>query len=97
MEYFSLVANRLILSKTCHRNLVIGSVFGYNKGNLKCSTTLVCFEPTDTLNGIPTSSNGCQASTHMRIAEEDKSLFAVTHLALLGVKRQEPTFWGYKR
>ena len=37
--------------------------------------------------------NSCQASTHMRIAGEGKSLVAVTHLALLGVKRQEPAFW----
>jgi len=26
-----------------------------------------------------------------------KAQIAVTHLALLGVKRQEPAFWGYER
>jgi len=28
-------------------------------------------------------------------AGEGKSLVAVAHLASLGVKRQEPAFWGY--
>ena len=61
---------------------------------LKCSTTLVNFEPTDTLNGIPILSYSCQASTRKRIAGEGKSMIAVAHLAWLGVKRQEPAFWG---
>jgi len=30
----------------------------------------------------------------MRIGREGKSLIAVTHLALLGVKKQEAAFWG---
>lgn len=68
---------------------------GYNKINLKCATTPVSFEPTDTLNGIPTSSGGCQALTHLRGLEgKAKAQIAVTHLAQLGVKRQEPAFWG---
>ena len=36
---------------------------GYNKINLKCATTPVSFEPTDTLNGIPILPCGCQALT----------------------------------
>ena len=69
--------------------------FGYNEFNLRCAITLVYFEPTDTLKGIPILPGGCQAPTRMRIAGEGKSLVAVTHLALLGVKRQEPAFRGY--
>jgi len=56
---------------------------------------LVSFEPTFTLNGIPILSHGCQASTrclHYRIAGEGKSVIAVTHLALLGVKKQGASF-----
>ena len=47
------------------------------------------FEPTFTLNGIPISARRCQAIIAQWKAE---ALFAVTHLALLGVKRQEPAF-----
>lgn len=54
----------------------------YNKNNLKCSITLVIFEPTVTLNGIPILPYGCQASTRKRIAGEGKSMVAVAHLAL---------------
>lgn len=47
--------------------------FGYNKINLRCAATPVSFEPTDTLNGIPTLSGGCQALTHLvRIGREGK-------------------------
>lgn len=53
------------------------------------------FEPTDTLNGIPTLPYRCQAPTRKRIGGEGKSKVAVTHLALLGVKVQEPAFWGF--
>ena len=53
-----------------------------NISNLKCAITLVYFEPTFTLNGIPISSCGCQASTHMRIAGEGKCMAAVAHLAI---------------
>lgn len=67
----------------------------YNKINLKCTITPVYFEPTDTLNGIPKSLYGCQAPTRKRIGGEGKSIAAVTHLARLGVRRQEPAFWGY--
>ncbi len=74
-------------------HLVIYSNFAYNISNLKCTITLVNFEPTFTLNGIPTLPCGCQASTRKRIAGEGKSMVAVTHLALLGVRRQEPAFW----
>ena len=74
--------------------LVICGIIEYNRDNLECTITLVYFEPTFTLNGIPTLSCGCQASTRKRIAGEGKSMIAVTHLALLGVKRQEPAFWG---
>ena len=73
--------------------LVICTKIEYNKSNLECTITLVSFEPTSTLNGIPTLSCGCQASTRKRIAGEGKSMIAVTHLALLGVKRQEAAFW----
>ena len=47
------------------------------------------FEPTFTLNGIPILARRCQAIIAQWKAE---ALFAVTHLALLGVKRQEPAF-----
>ena len=70
---------------------------GYNNINLKCSITLVSFEPTFTLNGIPISPSGCQAPLHKKTSGEGKSEVAVTHLALLGVKRQEPTFWGIRK
>ena len=33
----------------------------------------------------------------MRIGREGKSLVAVTHLASLGVKKQEAAFWGYRQ
>ena len=56
--------------------------------------TLVSFEPTFTLNGIPILPSGCQALTHfVRIGREGKRLVAVTHLALLGVKKQDAAFW----
>ncbi|MBP3568176.1 MAG: hypothetical protein J6K04_03320, partial [Lachnospiraceae bacterium] len=42
-----------------------------------------------TLNGIPISLSGCQAS---ECAVEGRSLFEVTHLASLGVKIREPAF-----
>lgn len=41
------------------------------------------FEPTVTLNGIPTLSCGCQASSsHGHCAGEGRSMVAVTHLAI---------------
>lgn len=52
------------------------------------------FEPTFTLNGIPISVSGCQASD---FAVEGRSLLAVTHLAWLGVKIQGPAFWGFNK
>lgn len=77
-----LLKNRL---KNCinylYFSLVIIMVFDYNISNLKCSITLVNFEPTSTLNGIPILPCGCQASTRMRIAGEGKSMVAVAHLA----------------
>ena len=57
-----------------------------------------CFEPTDTLNGSPILPGSCQAPTSSEGLEgKVKVLVAVTHLALLGVKRQEPAFWGKKQ
>ena len=58
---------------------------------------LTCdFEPTFTLNGIPISPGSCQALTSGvlagRIGREGKSLVAVAHLALLGVKIQARHF-----
>ena len=50
-----------------------------------------CFEPTDIKNGIPKLLHGCQAIIVQWKAE---IAVAVAHLALLGVKRQEPAFWG---
>ncbi len=38
---------------------------GYNIINLRCTITLVSFEPTFTLNGIPILLIGCQALTHI--------------------------------
>ena len=48
------------------------------------------FEPTFTLNGILILEHRCQAFIAQRKAEV---LPAVAHLALLGVKIQEPAFW----
>lgn len=48
------------------------------------------FEPTFTLNGMLTLEHGCQAFIVQRKAEV---LSAAAHLALLGVKIQEPAFW----
>ena len=59
--------------------------------------TLVSFEPTFTLNGIPILPSGCQAPLRKKTSGEGKSVVAVTHLALLGVKRQEPAFWAYTK
>jgi len=75
--------------------VVISGEIDYNKSNLRCAITLVNFEPTFTLNGIPILPCSCQASTRKRIAGEGKNVVAVTHLALLGVKKQEAAFWGY--
>lgn len=52
------------------------------------------FEPTDTLNGILILPYRCQASGFRPYAVEGRSMVAVTHLALLGVKIQDPAFWG---
>ena len=59
--------------------------------------TLVNFEPTFTLNGIPILPSGCQAPLRKKLSGEGKSEVAVTHLASLGVKRQEPAFWGFTK
>ena len=48
------------------------------------------FEPTFTLNGILILEHRCQAFIAQSKAEV---LPAVAHLALLGVKIQEPAFW----
>ena len=53
-----------------------------------------CFEPTFTLNGIPILARRCQAIIAQWKAE---ALLAVTHLASLGVKRQEPAFRVQKK
>lgn len=37
--------------------------------------------------------SGLQPLRHYAV--EDRSMVAVTHLALLGVKIQDPAFWGY--
>ena len=71
--------------------------FGYNKGNLKCSITLVSFEPTFTLNGIPILSCGCQASTRKRIAGEGKSMVAVTHLAMARSQKARAGISGFQK
>ena len=70
------------------------TVNGYNIINLKCWISCY-FEPTFTLNGIPISPSGCQAPLRKKQTGEGKRLVAVTHLALLGVKIQEPAFWEY--
>ena len=63
----------------------------YNISNLKCWISCY-FEPTFTLNGIPILCDGCQASISQRKAEV--TLRSPTWREL-GVKVQEPTFWGY--
>ena len=68
-------------------------VNGYNISNLKCWISCY-FEPTFTLNGIPILCDGCQASICQRKAEV--TLRSPTWREL-GVKVQEPTFWGYLR
>jgi len=55
---------------------------------LGCSILPVYFEPTFTLNGIPIS----ESDVRPPFAVEGRKLRAVAHLALLGVKRQDPTF-----
>ena len=74
--------------------VVICHYLGYNRINLKCTTKSCYFEPTDTLNGILILPYRCQASGFRPYAVEDRSMVAVTHLALLGVKIQDPAFWG---
>ena len=50
------------------------------------------FEPTDTLNGIPISSCGCQASgLYGQCAVEGRNMIAVTHLA---IARSQNTRFG---
>ena len=71
--YFSSIMQDIVL--------VNNAIIAYNESNLRCAITLVYFEPTFTLNGIPPLSCGCQASTRKRIAGEGKSMVAVTHLA----------------
>ena len=66
-------------------------VSGYNIINLKCWISCY-FEPTFTLNGIPILCDGCQAPIGQGKAEV--ALRSPTWREL-GVKVQEPTFWGY--
>lgn len=55
------------------------------------------FEPTDTLNGILILPYRCQASGFRPYAVEGRSMVAVTHLALLGVKIQDSAFWAIQK
>lgn len=82
-----------IISNLKNFTVVIFLCIGYNRSNLRCTITLVNFEPTFSLNGIPILLIGCQALTRKRIGREGKRLVAVTHLALLGVKKQDAAFW----
>lgn len=69
--------------------VVIYHAIGYNKSILRCSTTLVILNlqifKRDSYIVLRMSSHHC--------AVEGRSESAVTHLALLGVKIQEPAFW----
>ena len=58
-----------------------------------CDTPVI-FEPTFTLNGIPILPDRMSGRHY---AAEDRRTVAVTHLAMLGVKKQEAAFWGYER
>ena len=76
------------------REIVVKMIVnGYNISNLKCWISCY-FEPTFTLNGIPILWDGCQASISQRKAEV--TLRSPTWREL-GVKVQEPAFWGYLR
>ena len=46
----------------CKLPVVFYPHLGYNKCNLECAIISCYFEPTDTLNGIPTLPYRCQAS-----------------------------------
>ncbi len=74
-----------------YETVVKRHINGYNIINLKCWNSCY-FEPTFTLNGIPILCNGCQASISQRKAEV--TLRSPTWREL-GVKVQEPAFWGY--
>ena len=65
---------------------------GYNISNLKCWNSCY-FEPTFTLNGIPILCDRCQAP-HIGQGKAEVTLRSPTWREL-GVKVQEPTFWGY--
>ena len=84
-------------SKKQKNPVVICYYLGYNRNNLKCAIKSCYFEPTDTLNGILILPYRCQASGFRPYAVEDRSMVAVTHLALLGVKIQDTAFRGNKR
>ncbi len=64
---------------------------GYNSINLKCWISCY-FEPTFTLNGIPILCSRCQAPISQGKAEV---ILRSPTWRELGVKVQEPTFWGY--
>ncbi len=53
------------------------------------------FEPTFTLNGIPTSPCGCQAPTLRGLEGKAKGRLRLPTWLRLGVKVQEPAFWEY--
>mgnify|MGYP007108067674 CR=1 FL=1 len=57
----------------------------------------VYLEPTFTLNGIPISLCGCQASTRKRIAGEGKSIVAVTHLTTVRSQKAGAGILGIHR
>jgi len=64
----------------------------YNISNLKCWNSCY-FEPTFTLNGIPILCDGCHAPQFGQ-GKAEGTLRSPTWREL-GVKRQEPAFWGY--
>ena len=75
-----------------YETVVKKHISGYNISNLKCWNSCY-FEPTFTLNGIPILCDGCQAPQYGQ-GKAEVALRSPTWREL-GVKRQEPAFWGY--
>ena len=77
---------------SCNEIVVKTYLNGYNISNLKCWNSCY-FEPTFTLNGILILCDGCQAPQYGQ-GKAEVTLRSPTWREL-GVKRQEPAFWGY--
>lgn len=75
---------------------------GYNKANLECTIKLVSFEPTFTFMGFLYRRTAVRPSLPgmpgiRGLQGKAKVSVAVTHLALLGVKKQDAALWVMKQ